>query len=118
MTLNIDIYPTLLDLAGLPIPNVAQGVSLVPLFTTESNNNRNEWYYEHIFEHPNIAKSEGIRTDSHKYLRFLNEKDNGELLFDLYNDPFEENNLVSQADYEHILQSKRKKINKIRNNLL
>lgn len=58
MTLNVDIYTTLLELAGLPIPELAQGISLVPLFTRDSDSIRNEWYYEHMFEHPNIAKSE------------------------------------------------------------
>lgn len=114
MTLNIDLYPTLLELAGLPIPELAQGTSLVPIFAGVSNNTRNEWFYEHLLEHPTIAESEGIRTDRYKYLRYIDEQEDVEFLFDLYNDPFEENNLVGQAEYEHLLQLKRKKISQMR----
>lgn len=114
MTLNIDLYPTLLELAGLPIPELVQGTSLVTLFTGASNNIRNVWFYEHLFEHPTIVRSEGIRTDRYKYLRYIDKQEEGEFFFDLYNDPFEEINLVGKAEYEHLLQLKRKKIGQMR----
>ncbi len=109
--INKDSYATLLELAGLPIPKLAQGISLVPLFTGVSNNTRNEWFYEHLFERPGIAKSEGIRTDRYKYLRYIDKQEEVKFLFDLKNDPLEENNLVGIADHEHIIKSKRMKIN-------
>lgn len=118
MTLNIDLYPTLLELAGLPVPESSQGVSLVPLFTGVSNTLRNEWFYEHLFEHPTIVRSEGIRTDRYKYLMYIDKQEEGEFLFDLYNDPYEENNLVGKAEYEHLLQSIRKKIRQMRIDLV
>jgi len=114
MTLNIDLHPTLLELAGLPIPEPVQGISLVPLLTAVSNKTRNEWFYEHLFEHPNIAKSEGLRTQRYKYLKYIDRQERGEYLFDLKNDPFEENNLVGQAKYELLLRTMREKLGKMR----
>lgn len=94
MTLNVDLCPTLLDLAGLPPPSGVQGLSLLPMLRGESERTRDAWLYEHLFEHPGIPPSEGVRTAHSKYLRFMNEGEGGELLFDLARDPFEETNLA------------------------
>lgn len=104
MTLNIDIYPTLMDLLGIEVPDHSQGKSLLPLITKMDYEFRDSWFYEHLFEHPAIAKSEGIRTEKYKYLQYLNEDNNGEFLFDLYNDPYEETNLIENPEYQTILQ--------------
>jgi len=114
MTLNIDLYPTLLDLASLPIPKITQGISLGPILMGASKNIRKSWFYEHLFDHPGISKSEGVRTERHKYLRYIDRREQGEYLFDLYNDPFEENNLVGLPEYEPTLNSMRKELNKMR----
>lgn len=114
MTLNIDIYPTILDLASLPIPKMTQGISLVPILTGASKNTRMSWFYEHLFEHSGIAKSEGVRTERHKYLRYIDKREQEEYLFDLCSDPFEENNLVGLPEYEPTLNSFRKEIDKMR----
>lgn len=117
MTLNIDLCPTLLNFAGLSVPETTQGFSLVPLLTGISKNTRVEWFYEHLLEHPGIAKSEGLRTERYKYLRFLNEVEKGELLFDLHNDPFEENSLSGQADFQPLLRTLREDLNRMRDEL-
>ncbi len=114
MTLNIDLYPTLLELAGLPQSKLSQGISLIPLMAGASNKIRNEWYYEHMFEQPGIAKSEGVRTDRYKYLRHIDNQGKEEFLFDLYNDPFEENNLAGRVGYRRLLKLKRKKTTQMR----
>ena len=114
MTLNIDLYPTLIELAGLPEPELAQGVSLVSLFNGMAKKTRNEWFYEHLFEHPRIVKAEGVRTDRYKYISYINKKDEGEYLFDLYNDPFEENNLVGETEHQELLKLMRKRMSQMR----
>jgi len=40
---NIDIYPTLRNLARLPIQKSTPGMSLVPLLTGRSHKTRSEW---------------------------------------------------------------------------
>ncbi len=114
MTLNIDLSPTLLEMAGLPKPELTQGVSLAPLMTEALSSGRDDWFYEHLFDSPAIAKSEGIRTVRYKYLQFIDKRESGEILFDLYNDPFEENNIAADLENQSLLQSLKKKISQMR----
>ena len=52
MVLNLDIAPTFLELAGLPIPQSMQGQSMVPLFKGEEPKSwRKDWLYEY-YEYP------------------------------------------------------------------
>jgi arylsulfatase A-like enzyme len=109
-TLNIDLAPTLIDLAGLPIPERMQGRSLRPLLTGErpAPSWRRDWLYEHRLVLPkklgldtglrDISKSEGIRSERYKYLVHYDEPEPNVLLFDLQADPHEEWNLASTAD--------------------
>ena len=97
MTLNIDLAPTLLDLAGAPVPACMQGRSLRPLFGAGKPSAwRREWYYEHRFEYQGrIPPSEGIRTADWKYIRYVAEFPEREELYDLRRDPSEEHNLAA-----------------------
>ncbi len=117
MTLNVDLYPTLFELAGLVVPKLTQGVSLVPLVTGISNSIRNEWLYEYPLEYPGIARNEGIRTDRYKYLKYIDKQEDGKFFFDLENDPFEEYNLVNQIEYRHLVQLFERKIIKMKTDL-
>ena len=56
MALNIDVAPTLLDLAGVGVPHAMQGRSLVPLMTKPGGNWRREWYYSHLFPRPRFRR--------------------------------------------------------------
>jgi arylsulfatase A-like enzyme len=110
MVLNIDVAPTLLDLAGVPIPLPMQGRSLVPLARGQAQSPRQEWFYEHPFgEHHTvpIAPSEGIRTGRWKYLRYIESDPLYEQLFDLQNDPREERNLAGNGPHQALLQQLR-----------
>ena len=71
MVLDIDIAPTLLDLAGVPAPGSMQGKSVLPLLHGEAVG-RKEWFYEY-FEWPNtegVAPHQGIRTETHKLISY------------------------------------------------
>lgn len=95
MTLNIDIAPTLLALAGVEIPPFMQGRNLVPLLGGESVPWRKEWFYEHLYGHSGeIPMSEGVRTERWKYIRYVDQEPIYEQLYDLKNDPFEEKDLA------------------------
>jgi len=92
---NIDLAPTFLDLAGLPIPPSMQGRSLVPLLHGESPADwRTSIYYRYYHDpgHHNTAAHLGVRTATHKLIYYW-KKDAYEM-FDLTNDPTEQHNLL------------------------
>lgn len=117
MVLNIDVAPTLLDLAGVELPEVIDGKSLVPLLTREHPNLKAEDWRDHFFfEHYHsitkgkgryIARNEGIRTLDAKYLRWLDPPEPIEEVYDLSKDPDELNNLVDNPEHKERVQNLR-----------
>ena len=99
MVLNIDIAPTILELAGLSIPSVVQGCSLLPLVEGSADGWRTEFFCEHLFNRPDIPKSEGVRTERWKYIRYFERDPIYEELYDLEKDPHESRNLVGDPDF-------------------
>jgi hypothetical protein len=96
---NIDLAPTFLDLAGLPIPASMQGHSLVPLLHGQTPADwRTSIYYRYYHDpgHHNTAAHYGVRTATHKLIYYW-KKDAYEL-FDLTVDPCEQHNLLYAAD--------------------
>ena len=102
MTLNLDIAPTILDLAGLSIDPSANGRSVVPLLDGESPPWRTDWYYEFLWQREGIPipRTEGVRTERWKYNLYLDGEPGYEELYDLRADPEEESNLVSSPDHQ------------------
>ncbi|NUQ65345.1 MAG: sulfatase [Pirellulales bacterium] len=96
---NIDLAPTFLDLAGLPIPASMQGRSLVPLLRGRPPADwRTSVYYRYYHDpgHHNTAAHYGVRTATHKLIYYW-KKDAYEL-FDLTIDPREQHNLLDAED--------------------
>jgi arylsulfatase A-like enzyme len=100
MCLNLDIHATLLDAAGLKAPAACQGRSVMPLVRGEKPAWRKEWFYSHWFPGfpptVTIPKSEGLRTDRWKYLRWIEEKPAREEVYDLARDPEELNEVNNE----------------------
>ncbi|MGD9721149.1 MAG: sulfatase [Pirellulales bacterium] len=109
MALNIDLAPTLLALAGTRVPSGMQGQSLVPLVAGERPAWRDEFFYEHHFEHPRIPPSEGVRSKRWKYMRFVDSEPLYEELYDLAADPLEEFNLAGAKEHAETLAEMRGK---------
>jgi len=112
MVLNIDIAPTILELAGVDVPAWMTGRSLRPLLGRSKPSWRGEWFYEHLFElrrPEDFPKSEGIRTTRWKYTRWIDQKPPYEQLFDLKTDPDELNNMAGSAAHQGELQTMRAK---------
>lgn len=96
---NIDLAPTFLDLAGLPLAASMQGRSLVPLLHGETPANwRTSVYYRYYHDpgHHNTAAHLGVRTATHKLIYYW--KKNAYEMFDLTADPCEQHNLLYSAD--------------------
>jgi N-acetylglucosamine-6-sulfatase len=69
--LNIDIAPTLLDIAGVPIPGSMQGASFAPLLRGDNVEWRDEIFYEYFADFPyQVPPSQAVRTDRWLYVEY------------------------------------------------
>ena len=99
VTLNVDLQPTLLAAFGKPVPTATQGKSFWPVIEGTADGVRDEFYYEHFFDHPTISKSEGVRTKEWKYIAWPGQHEHEEMLFNLIEDPQEETDLAGNSHY-------------------
>jgi arylsulfatase A-like enzyme len=94
-SLNIDLHPTLLELAGLPSPTGTQGRSLTPSLHGEAPQKERAWYVEHSFSNKGlIPSSRAIRSLQWKYIQYTDNAAPFEEVYDLRDDPHEVRNLV------------------------
>jgi len=113
MVLTVDLAPTILELAGAPVPAAMQGRSLVPLLQGRCTRWRQEFFYEHLFRHRRIPQSEGVRTRRWKYVRYLLPEGPYEQLFDLETDPHELHDLARQRQHQNVLRLLRRRCDEL-----
>lgn len=105
MALNIDLCPTILDFAKIESLQQHSGESLKHWVTGEDK--RIEWrtafLCEHLMEHDEIAKWEGVRRERYSYARYFEQSPAYEFLYDLVDDPDQSRNLAFKPDYANIL---------------
>lgn len=106
LVLNLDLAPTILDVAGIPIPADVQGESLVPLFNKKNAKDWRQDVYYHYYEYPHgwhsVKRHLGIRTDRYKLIHFYNDIDQWEL-YDLQEDPHEMNNIYDDSANQELI---------------
>jgi arylsulfatase A-like enzyme len=118
MVLNVDLAPTIFELAGLPVPGCVQGRSLVPLLQGDRVAWRDSFYYEY-FEHPGphcVRKNHGIRTDRWKLIEFWEQPQEVEL-YDLARDPDEIRNLAADPKFAGTVRDLRERMQRLRREL-
>ena len=123
--LNVDIAPTLLDFAGISVPDGMQGRSLRPLLEGDPPE---DWrqsvlysYYENSWAFREMARDQmtdprfqfwtphrvgphrGVRTDRYKLIEYYGEEDYWEL-FDLREDPDELRNLYGEPGHGQLVE--------------
>jgi len=102
---NIDIAPTIYELAGIPIPANVDGFSLVGLL----NKQQTEWREGVLIEGwPPRGFYSGIQTERYIYAETTNDyyapSEEPQLeLYDLEKDPYELNNVVHDPAYKQIV---------------
>ncbi len=125
---QIDFFPTLCELAGIPVPDWVQGVSLLPVLTGLQEQVRQELYAE-VSYHCNYEPQRMVRTKRWLYIRRYTQADtvycadcdegaskelllahgwqerrvDKEQLYDLVFDPLERDNIAGQAQYADVL---------------
>src|SRR5262245_936302 len=116
MVLNLDIAPTVLDLAGVTPPKHLHGHSAVPLLKGETPATwRADWLYEY-FEFPgphSVRKNRGVRTDRYKFIHYFEEPQEFEL-YDLQSDPEERHNLYGKAEHAERVRLLQKRLQELR----
>ncbi|NGP46837.1 sulfatase-like hydrolase/transferase [Bacillaceae bacterium SIJ1] len=112
----VDLPPTLLDGAGIPVPEEMQGASVLPLTRGE-----NEVWQDDVFVQ--ISESQvgrAIRTKRYKYGVTAADGDQGdhsfaytykeEFLYDLHADPYELTNLIQFDSYQHVAEDMKERL--------
>ncbi|MCI7051883.1 MAG: sulfatase [Bacteroidales bacterium] len=113
---NIDYAPTFLELAGAPVPEDMDGVSLLPLLQGKHPKNWRKSLYYHYYEYPaehSVKRHYGVRTaDGWKLIHFYRDINEWEL-YNLNDDPQELHNIYGQPGTEKITQKLMKELVKL-----
>lgn len=113
LLMNLDFAETMLDFAGLPIPNDMQGKSFKSI--AENGSEAEDWRdatYYHYFEFPGVhavKRHYGVRTKRYKLMHFYHDIDEWEM-YDLKADPKELNNIYGQPEFAEIQKDLENKI--------
>ena len=94
-----DVMPTLLDMAGIPIPDSVEGISLL-------SDTRREYLYGEHFEDDRATRM--IRSERFKLIYYP--VGNRFQLFDMDNDPDELHNLANDPAYEDVREELTEKL--------
>jgi len=115
LVLNIDIAPTLLEVAGVPVQKSIQGQSLLPLFKDNKTSWRSSFLTEYFQEkqYPQTPTWQAVRTERWKYIRYSNLKDMDEL-YDLRADPYEMKNLIKDTGSQPALREMQSELETLR----
>jgi len=112
LALNIDIAPTILDMAGIPAPEEMDGMSLYSQLRGEDATSRTDFFMEHVdiikVKTP-IPDSRGVRTKDWKYIHYVNVEPEVEELYHVENDPLEAENLITDPNYDSIKNQMRER---------
>lgn len=97
----IDVYPTLLELCGLPANSDNEGHSLAPLLADV----RRPWDHATITAYGPVNFA--VRSERYHYIRY---EDGSEELYDMQADPNEWTNLAARPDMARVLQEHRQRV--------
>jgi len=114
-----DIAPTLIQLAGgRPGPQI-QGRSLLPLLAGKRGGWRKSFLMEYWAEnaYPWLVGMtyKAVRTERHKYIRWISRSRDGELdeLYDLDRDPYEVANVINRPAYRAVRDRLRRELRRL-----
>ena len=88
----VDLYPTLVELCGLPAQDGLDGRSIAPLV----RNPETEWRFPAVID---LRDNHAVRSQRWHYIRYA---DGGEELYDMSDDPNQWENLANNAAYSEV----------------
>jgi N-acetylglucosamine-6-sulfatase len=114
MALNLDLAPTILDLAGVAVPAEMQGRSLARLLRGESIALRDSFLYEYDTEapFPVVPDIRAIRTQTGIYVTYPGLPSDDEL-YDLTSDPGEIANLAQRPEWAPTRAAMRQQLDRL-----
>lgn len=106
----VDIFPTLCDLSGIPVPEYLDGVSLVPAIKNPAANVRKYAFSQYPREKNKMGYS--IRTSRFRYTEWISMNfrtdqvyDTGKVvareMYDYEKDPLETENILNKPEYQN-----------------
>jgi arylsulfatase A-like enzyme len=101
MVESLDLYPTLVELTGLPHPGGLEGKSLMPLLADPAA----PWdkpAYTIWSEDGRTIHGTSVRTEKYRYTEYGNKGQNGAMLFDPKADLYETKNLAEDPQYAKV----------------
>lgn len=108
LVMNMDIVPTVIDLAGAEIPSHMDGQSLKPLLESAGSAKwREDLMAEHFGHKDYMGVQRVLYHDRYKYVAHLDDSDE---LYDLMQDPFELNNVISDDGFATILTDMKRRL--------
>jgi N-acetylglucosamine-6-sulfatase len=114
MVLNIDLAPTILELASVPIPDTMQGQSWLSVL--KGRPGRKSFLYEYFqetdrrFKRPTVI---AVRTRQWKYVTYPLDNTLTSELYNLRTDPEELDNLVGNPEYADITEQMKKELTQL-----
>ena len=114
MIRQVDIFPTILDLISIPVPNDIDGKNLLPLIEGQDT----EELISHIESPPPLVENSsmkyiGIRTSKYKFIQNIHDDKQSYELYDLQNDPMEEKNIITTSSKQ--IEQLKKSLRTMRN---
>ncbi|WP_162415284.1 sulfatase-like hydrolase/transferase [Cyclobacterium roseum] len=114
LVLNIDMAPTILELAGIDIPPSIHGRSLVPILRGERNDWREGFVYEGLGTYGGAKPNLAFITNRYRYIETYNDSllntINHIELYDQQKDPDEIDNLAKNDKFKPVIQNAQQKI--------
>jgi len=97
MILNIDLAPTLLEMAGVPVPDEMEGQSFLRILQSPSSPGRRAWLYEYFRDFPfRVPTTRAVRTERYMYIEFQGRR--GRELYDIQNEPRQLTNRINTEE--------------------
>ena len=111
LVLNLDLPATIVEAAGLSVPDHYQGKSLRPLLSNAEGWARDAVFIEYFYDAPFVAypSMQCVRTASEKFIHYLKDGDTDEY-YDLSNDPDERHNRVDDPAFAEQVEQMRQRL--------